>query len=44
MPGHSVTVFDRHRYDETGYKPGSDSTCQAASVDENKIVRLLLEA
>ncbi|KAI1140083.1 nucleotide-binding domain-containing protein [Hypoxylon sp. FL0543] len=34
-----VTVFDQHRYDETGYQPGHDEVVQAASVDHNKIFR-----
>lgn len=38
MPDYKVTVFDQHRYDETGYQPGIDTSIQAASVDENKIV------
>lgn len=37
--GYKVTVFDQHRYDETGYQPGIDASIQAASVDENKIFR-----
>ncbi|KAF4544032.1 FAD dependent oxidoreductase [Lasiodiplodia theobromae] len=37
--GYKVTVFDQHRYDETGYLPGVDASIQAASVDENKIFR-----
>ncbi|EEU42183.1 uncharacterized protein NECHADRAFT_79853 [Fusarium vanettenii 77-13-4] len=36
---HSVTVFDRYRYDESTYAPDHDSDIQAASVDHNKIFR-----
>ncbi|KAF6832640.1 putative FAD dependent oxidoreductase [Colletotrichum plurivorum] len=37
--GHRVDVFDRHRYDETGYSPDAPHSTQAASVDHNKIFR-----
>ncbi|TQV93050.1 FAD dependent oxidoreductase [Cordyceps javanica] len=37
--GHTVTVFDRHPYDETQYDPVADENVQAASVDHNKIFR-----
>ncbi|KAM3434979.1 hypothetical protein MY4824_005132 [Beauveria thailandica] len=37
--GYTVTVFDRHPYDETEYDPDADETVQAASVDHNKIFR-----
>ncbi|KAF6789705.1 putative FAD dependent oxidoreductase [Colletotrichum sojae] len=37
--GHRVNVFDRHRYDETGYSPDALHSTQAASVDHNKIFR-----
>ncbi|KAJ9145110.1 FAD dependent oxidoreductase [Pleurostoma richardsiae] len=36
---YDVTVFDRYRYDQTGYQPGGDNLIQAASVDHNKIFR-----
>lgn len=38
---HEVTVFDQHRYNRTEYQPEADDLVQAASVDHNKIVRLL---
>ncbi|TDZ49795.1 L-pipecolate oxidase [Colletotrichum trifolii] len=37
--GKQVTVFDRHRYDESGYSPDFAHSTQAASVDHNKIFR-----
>ncbi|EGX95720.1 FAD dependent oxidoreductase [Cordyceps militaris CM01] len=37
--GYTVTVFDRHPYDETQYDPDADENVQAASVDHNKIFR-----
>ncbi|TDZ36701.1 Extracellular metalloprotease [Colletotrichum spinosum] len=37
--GKRVTVFDRHRYDESGYSPDFAHSTQAASVDHNKIFR-----
>lgn len=33
-----MTVFDRYKYDESGYTPALDAKVQAASVDHNKIV------
>ncbi|KID95776.1 FAD dependent oxidoreductase, partial [Metarhizium majus ARSEF 297] len=37
--GHSVTVFERYRYDKNKYEPDEDDKVQAASVDVNKIFR-----
>ncbi|KAM0712015.1 hypothetical protein Q7P37_011109 [Cladosporium fusiforme] len=37
--GHNVTVFDHHRYDDTGYQPSEDEPELSASVDHNKIFR-----
>ena len=36
-----MTLFDRYQYDESTYAPEHDPDVQAASVDHNKIVRLL---
>lgn len=40
--GYDVTVFDRNRYDLTGYNPADGAMEQSASVDYNKIVSCAL--